>query len=361
MITSEIWSSKSFRSVTRALVVCIILFALFRILAPTIFQYAISYFQLIVSMANGDKDRAQNAEKISWEMEYRLHEMDMLFYQQKCEKQKEKYESKEPVAWLTAMMNDNYAVGAVLVGHMIQKLSCHKKMIVLVSDGVSEMSRQALKQVGYEVHVVEPLDCNWMDRRKNMKERNLGLPGTHMRFHAWNYTQYKKILYVDGDIIPLVSVDELFDLEGEIAASYCARPGIIDPCFNAGILLFKPSTSHYHGIMDMWTEKSKGKYCPNDQVLLWHYYADNGLWTPFPYAYNVRRYLYHPLKIYHFACCLTKKPWQVKNRPTKQEIDAFNGPITEPEHVIILWWRYFYDALDTYKLHDWYEKVQKLI
>jgi len=344
--------------ICRGFLAVIIFLALFRLFAPLVFQYAINYTRLIVSMASVDDERKLKAEEISWEMEYRLHEMDMMFFREKC---KIENGGKEPYAWLTAMLNDNYAIGAILLGHMLNKLSCYNKMIVLVSDGVSQSSRDALKKVGFEVRLVEALDCNWMDRQKGMKERNLGLPGTFMRFHAWNYTQYEKIIYLDSDVLPVVSVDEIFSMETEFTASYCARPGIVDPCFNAGILMFKPTYNHYNGLMKLWADLSKGKECPNDQVLLWHYYADNDMWTPLPYAYNVRRYLYHPLKIYHFACCLTKKPWQVKNRPTREEAKRFKGPFKEPWDMVTLWWKYFYEALDEYKIRDWYDEVQKKI
>ncbi|XP_066922720.1 glycogenin-1-like [Clytia hemisphaerica] len=342
----------------RAFVGIVLFFALFRLCAPLVFQYMIQYVRLIVSMASKDEERVKRAEEISWEMEYQLHEMDMRYYQQKC---KEDNRGKEPYAWLTAMLNDNYAIGAIQLGHMLKKLSCYHKLIVLVSDGVTPGTREALRKVGFEVKLVEALDCNWMDRQKGRKERNLGLPGTFMRFHAWNYTQYKKIMYLDSDVVPVVSVDELFDLETDFNAAYCARPGIIDPCFNAGIILFKPSTKHYNGLMNLWGDLTKGTECPNDQVLLWHYYADHDMWNELPYAYNVRRYLYHPLKIYHFACCLTKKPWQVKNKPTRQDVAKFKGPFKEPWDMVILWWRYFYQALDEYKLNEWYNDVKNKI
>lgn len=337
--------------------IILLLFALFRMFSPLLFQYLISYSKLIVGMAYEDTDRYKKADHLAWQSEYKLHEMEMMFNQEWCESQ----HVNKKTAWLTAMMNDNYAVGAVYLGYVLKKLSCHHKMIALVSNTVTEISQEALRKVGYEVKLVEPLDCNWMDRRKGWKPRNLGLPGTHMRFHAWNYTQYEKIVYLDPDIMPLTNIDELFTLKGELAAGYCARPGIIDPCFNAGLLMFEPSSKSYQEIMDMWSHLSKGKNCPNDQVLLWHYYADRGRWVPLPYAYNVRRYLYHPLKVYHFACCLTKKPWKVDNKPTRKETIDFKGPLTEPMHLVILWWRSFFEALDEYQLHDWYNKIKDTI
>lgn len=330
----------------------------FYLCSPNTFNYMVSYTLQISTMLYKDNERFKNAEIVSWQMEYKLHEMELAFNEQWC---KLNPPTIKRVAWLTALINDNYAVGAVALGYMLRKLSCHHDMIVLISDGVSVASQDALRKVGFRLLKVGPLDCDWMDRRKGEKERGLGIPGTHMRFHAWNYTQYEKIIYLDGDIMLLNNIDEIFLLNSDIAASYCARPGIVDPCFNAGLLMFRPSTKDYNGIMGLWSSLSKGRSCPNDQVLLWHYYADNDRWFPLPYAYNVRRYLYHPMKVYHFACCVTKKPWKVATKPSKERTVQFSGPLTEPRHMVLLWWKYFYRALDEHDLHSWYDSVEKMI
>ena len=266
---------------------------------------------LIIQMIFNDLDRHSNVAKLQSETEWRLHQFEMQFNKDRCKAQ---LPSKRPMSWLTAMTNDDFVIGAVLNAYMIKHLSCVSKMIALVSDGVSDAGKSALSKVGYEVKVVEPLDCNWMDRKKGRRERNIGIIGTHMRFHAWLYTKYEKLVYFDADIVPLTNIDEIFDLDTDFAAAYCGKPGVLDPCFNAGLLVFRPSEKYYQEIMSMWSGLSE-RGCPNDQVLLWHYYADTGRWTPLPYAYNVRREIYHPMKVYHFACCLTPKAWRVMHSP----------------------------------------------
>lgn len=340
--------------------VLVVLFV-FYICAPIKFQYMFTYSNQILTMMYHDADRYHIVEKLAWDMEYKLHTMEMSYNENWCKTRSPKTDKPEKVAWLTALINDNFAVGAVYMGYMLQKLSCHKKMIALVGAGVSQPSQDAMRKVGWEVRVVEPLDCNWMNRQKGVPDQNLGIPGTHMRFHAWNYTEFDKMIYLDADVVPLYNIDELFAIDAELAASYCARPGIVDPCFNAGLLVFRPSHEGYKNIMGLWSSLSVGKSCPNDQVLLWHYYADKGNWVPLPYAYNVRRHLYHPMKVYHFACCLTKKPWLVVDKPTRDTAFGFEGPFAKPEDMIVLWWKYFYQALDAHSLNTWYDNVVKII
>lgn len=331
--------------------------ALFFCFNPLLLKYLLTYSMLIVQMIYSDLDRHLNVTELQAETEWRLHQYEMAFNAERC---KHRPPSGGAVSWLTAMTNDDFVIGAVLNAYMIKHLSCENKMIALVSDAVSDAGKATLRKVGYEVKVVEPLDCNWMDRKKGRKERNIGIIGTHMRFHAWLYTKYDKLVYFDADIVPLTNIDEIFHLNTDFAAAYCGKPGVLDPCFNAGLLVFKPSERYYQEIMNMWSSLSE-RGCPNDQVLLWHFYADAGRWMPLPYAYNVRREIYHPIKVYHFACCLTPKAWRVMHPPSRQEADDFKGPLKKPNDMIVLWWRYFYKALDDFNLKDWWKEASKSI
>jgi len=342
--------------VMRCTFIILSILLVFYTIFPLKFHYMISYTKQILTMVHDDSARVEKVQTLTWKMEFKLHKMEMQFNKQYCASNPPR---TKKVAWLTAMNNDNFAVGAVHLGYVLRRLSCHADMIVLVGPAVSKAAREAMKAVGFTVNVVEPLDCNWMDRRRGISEQNLGIPGTHTRFHAWNYTQYEKIIYLDADVMPLHNIDELFEMEGDLAATYCARPGLLDPCFNAGLLVFRPSVDAYNGIMDLWKSLSVGKTCPNDQVLLWHHYADQGAWVPLPYAYNVRRQIYHPMKVYHFACCLTKKPWLVSQRPSRDVAANFEGPLVEPQDMVVLWWKYFYRLLDEHQLNSWFESVTR--
>ncbi|EDO35741.1 predicted protein, partial [Nematostella vectensis] len=151
--------------------------------------------------------------------------------------------------WLSALVNDEYVIPAVVLGHSIKTLSCVKKMLVLVSDEVSKASIHALERTGWSVKLVTAMDCRWLERKQGHMPASKGILGTHTRFHAWNYTQYSKIIYADPDYMLLSNMDELFHLSEDFAAAECARAGMVDPCFNAGLLVFRPSYMDYKAIM----------------------------------------------------------------------------------------------------------------
>ncbi|CAB4010596.1 Hypothetical predicted protein, partial [Paramuricea clavata] len=156
--------------------------------------------------------------------------------------------------------------------------------------------------------------------------------------------------------------------------------GIFDTCFNAGILVFKPSKQVYNELIDTWKEMTNAIGCPHDQRVLWYYFAFQGRWNPLPYAYNVWRLsfyplkgiwsplvrsykidesLYYPMKAYHFAGFgVIRKPWEVKTRPSRLESSKFTGPLLKREDTISLWWQMFYEAIDEFELNDWWKTTK---
>ncbi|EDO48285.1 predicted protein [Nematostella vectensis] len=285
--------------------------------------------------------------------EWKLYKLESAFGQRYC--QEKGIKSQKEFAWLTALVNDDFALPALVLGYSLQKFSCQKNMIAFVSEDVTSQTREALRKVGWEVQQHERLDCDWLQRKLGKKETHEGYIGTHTRFHAWGFTQFSKIVYLDPDYMPMTNIDELFDVDSEFAASVCSRPGVLDPCFNAGMLVFRPENRSKKEIMDLWF--GTGKYhCANDQVLLWHYYADKGLYTALPYAYNVRRIIYRPMKAFHFACCVPPKPWSATCRPSRNEAKAFDKPITEVDHMAILFWKNLYEVLEKYDLEKWWKE-----
>ena len=60
----------------------------------------------------------------------------------------------------------------------------------------------------------------------------------------------------------MTNIDELFQITEHFAAVPCSRPGVLDPCFNACLLLFKPDLKTYQEIMKLWRETTKKDTCP---------------------------------------------------------------------------------------------------
>ena len=330
------------------------------ILLSTVFRYA----KFVISEVINNKQRFLDNELQVADKEWRLYEMERRFGQNWC---KENVQSGNDVTWLTVVVNDDFIVPALVLGHSIRTFSCHKNMIVFTSEEVSEGTVNALQSVGWETRLVEGMDCNWLDaklggdRNSGLLGRPLGhrIKGTHTRFHAWNYTEFSKIIYLDADYMVMTNIDELFDIPDDFAAVPCARPGVVDVCFNAGLLVFRPDSYHYKEIMKLWWQTTEKDTCPSDQDLLFMYFVDAGNWKALPYAYNIRRIVFRPMKSFHFACCgRPPKPWSAKCRPSRKEADNFKGPILTLDDMVLVFWKNLYELLQKYKLEDWWRSTK---
>ena len=330
---------------------------------PLLLPYFFRYAKLIISEFMNDKQRFLDNQLELAQKEWRMYQIESRFGQDWC---RDNVTPRSDVTWLTAMVNDEYAVPALVLGHSIRTFSCQKNMVAFISETVSEGTRKALQSVGWETRLVEEMDCNWMDAKlggdRNSgwfgKPLGRGIKGTHTRFHAWNYTEFSKIIYLDADYMLMTNIDHLFDIPDDFAAAPCSRPGVLDPCFNAGLLVFRPDTNYYQEIMNLWWETTKKDTCPNDQVLLWHYYADAGNWKALPYAFNIRRIIFRPLNSFHFACCRPPKPWSAECRPSIKEASDFDGPILIPNDMVLVFWKNLYELLRKYNLNKWWRSTK---
>lgn len=75
---------------------------------------------------------------------------------------------------------------------------------------------------------VEPIYSRTPDGLRLMKRLDLSAALT--KIHLWNQTQFRKVVYVDADMVAMRPPDELFDLDQNFAAS----PDVGWPdCFNS--------------------------------------------------------------------------------------------------------------------------------
>ena len=330
---------------------------------PILLPYSVKYLKMVVSHIVNDKQRFLDNELLFAHKEWKFYQMETRFGQDWC---KEHGKSRSNVTWLTVMVGDEYITPALTLGDSIRTFSCQQNMTAFISKSVSEETRNVLQSVGWDTRLVEEMDCNWMDVKVG-GDRNSGLlgrpsghriRGTHTRFHAWNYTEFSKIIYVDADYLLMTNVDELFDIPEDFAAVPCSRPGVLDPCFNAGLLVFRPDTRHYQEIMKLWWETTEKGTCPTDQELLNDYYTDVGSWKALPFAYNIRRFVFRPMNSFHFLYCRPPKPWSAECRPSRKEASGFQGPILATDDMVLVFWKKLYELLKKYKLENWWRSTK---
>lgn len=139
------------------------------------------------------------------------------------------------------------------------------------------------------------------------------------KINLWRLTQFRKVVYIDADIVALRAPDELFDLQ----APFAAVPDVGWPdAFNSGLMALTPHMGDYWALQTLAT--SGDSFDGADQGLLNQYYEHKD-WHRLSFTYNCTpnaNYQYEPayryyksgISLVHFIG--KNKPW-LDGRTTK--------------------------------------------
>ncbi|KAL8909672.1 MAG: hypothetical protein Q9171_004943 [Xanthocarpia ochracea] len=157
------------------------------------------------------------------------------------------------------------------------------------------------------------------------------LISTFTKIELWRQTQFRKIVYLDADIVALRSPDELFAEK----SSFAAVPDIGWPdCFNSGVLVLSPNMGDYYALLAL---AQRGiSFDGADQGLLNMHFPN---WHRLSFTYNCTpsgNYQYVPayrhfqstISLVHFIG--TDKPWSVGR--------DWKGATGVYEELIGRWW-----------------------
>ncbi|KAL8796848.1 MAG: hypothetical protein Q9195_000931 [Heterodermia aff. obscurata] len=159
----------------------------------------------------------------------------------------------------------------------------------------------------------------------------LDLASTFTKIALWRQTQFKKIIYVDADVVALRAPDELFNS----TSSFAAVPDIGWPdCFNSGVLALTPNMGDYYALLAL---AQRGiSFDGADQGLLNMHFRN---WTRLSFAYNCTpngHYQYVPA-YRHFQSTINMLHFIGDNKPWKIGRDRA-GPTGVYEEQMGRWW-----------------------
>ncbi len=208
-------------------------------------------------------------------------------------------------------MSDSYLPGAAVLAHSLRDAGTTKKLAVLVTlETLSANTVTALKAL-YDYLIP-------VDRIRNRNLANLYLMGrpdlsfTFTKIALWRQTQFRKIVYLDADVVTLRNMDELFDTK----ASFAASPDIGWPdAFNSGVMVISPSMGEYWSLQTM--AATGESFDGADQGLL-NQYFEHRPWQRLKFTYNCTpnaeyqwepayRYYKRDISAVHFIG--KEKPW----------------------------------------------------
>jgi len=252
-------------------------------------------------------------------------------------------------AFVSLTTNDEYAEGAFVLGKSLRRVNTTKRMVVLITNEVSQKYQDKLSGVWDDLILVKSLDSFDSEKLTLMKRPELGI--TLSKLRAWTLTQYKKCVFLDADTLVMQNVDDLFEREEISAAPDIGWPD----CFNTGVFVFKPSLDTYNDLLTFAEEE--GSFDGGDQGILnqyFHWWSTRSIDHHLPFTYNMVSnvcYSYAPaykrfgsdVKIVHFLGSI--KPWKhFYNTETRQvkllKSANYSGA---DEKFVQLWWDCYAD------------------
>ncbi|PWY95445.1 glycosyl transferase family 8 protein [Aspergillus sclerotioniger CBS 115572] len=237
---------------------------------------------------------------------------------------------QEGAVYCTLLLSDHYLPGATVLAHSLRDNGTKAKLVALFTPGsLQPATIQELQAVYDELIPVHPLT--------NVTPANLWLMdrpdliATFTKIELWRQTQYKRIVYIDCDVVALRAPDELLELEVDFAAA----PDVGWPdCFNSGVMVLRPNLQDYHALRAL---AERGiSFDGADQGLLNMHFRD---WHRLSFAYNCTpsaNYQYIPaykhfqstISMIHFIGA--QKPWNMA-----RQVDPVHSPYNQ---LLGRWW-----------------------
>ena len=84
------------------------------------FAHALDYLKLVIDIIAHDFDRRENNNIMLAKMQWDYHKLQSRFMKKICES--EGVDGRKEYLWLSALVNDEYALPAMVLGHSIKTL-----------------------------------------------------------------------------------------------------------------------------------------------------------------------------------------------------------------------------------------------
>ncbi|KAM5563997.1 galactinol synthase 2-like [Rosa sericea] len=281
--------------------------------------------------------------------------------------------SKAYVTFLAG--NKDYVKGVVGLAKGLRKAKSQYPLVVAVLPDVPEEHRKILESQGCIVRDIEPV---YPPENHQAEFAMAYYVINYSKLRIFNFVEYSKMIYLDGDIQVFDNIDHLFHLpDGYFYAvmdcfcektwshtpqskiGYCQQcpekvqwPAELGsppaPYFNAGMFVYEPKLSTYNNLLTFLKNTPPTPFAEQD--LLNFFFRD--VYKPIPSEYNfILAMLWrHPenvkidaLKVVHY-CAAGSKPWRYTGEEENMEREDIKMLVKK-------WWDIYDDrSLDLKKV-----------
>ncbi|KAK8475683.1 hypothetical protein V6N13_141175 [Hibiscus sabdariffa] len=262
--------------------------------------------------------------------------------------------------------NGDYVKGVVGLAKGLRKVKSKYPLVVALLPDVPEDHRKILVEQGCILKEIEPVYPPENQTQFAMAYYVIN----YSKLRIWEFVEYSKMIYLDGDIQVFDNIDHLFDMEDgyfyAVMDCFCEKTwshtpqykiGYCQQCpdkvqwpsqlgskpplyFNAGMFVYEPSLSVYEDLLTTLKVTSPTPFAEQDYLNM--FFRD--IYRPIPPIYNlVMAMLWrHPenielekAKVVHY-CAAGSKPWRYTGK--EENMDREDIKI-----LVAKWWDIYND------------------
>ncbi|XP_021889550.1 galactinol synthase 1-like [Carica papaya] len=268
--------------------------------------------------------------------------------------------------------NGDYVKGVVGLAKGLRKVKSSYPLVVAVLPDVPEEHRRILESQGCIVREIQPVYPPENETQFAMAYYVIN----YSKLRIWEFVEYSKMIYLDGDIQVFDNIDHLFDLPDvyfyAVMDCFCEKTwshspqykiGYCQQCpervrwpeemgqppalyFNAGMFVFEPSLYTYQDLLSTVKVTPTTPFAEQDFLNM--YFKD--IYKPIPLVYNlVLAMLWrHPekveldkVKVVHY-CATGSKPWRYTGKEENMQREDIKMLVKK-------WWDIYNDESLDYK------------
>ncbi|XWS53472.1 hypothetical protein CRYUN_Cryun10bG0004100 [Craigia yunnanensis] len=268
--------------------------------------------------------------------------------------------------------NGDYVKGVVGLAKGLRKAESLYPLVVALLPDVPEEHREILQSQGCIVREIEPVYPPENRTQFAMAYYVIN----YSKLRIWEFVEYEKMIYLDGDIQVFDNIDHLFDLEDgyfyAVMDCFCENTwstspqykiGYCQQCpekvnwpvemgsppplyFNAGMFVYQPNLLTYNQLLDTLKVTPPTSFAEQDFLNMFF----RGIYKPIPPVYNLILALLwrHPenvdldkVKVVHY-CAAGSKPWRYNGKEENMERDDIKLLVKK-------WWDIYEDESLDYK------------
>ncbi|KAA8527334.1 hypothetical protein F0562_034951 [Nyssa sinensis] len=268
--------------------------------------------------------------------------------------------------------NKDYVKGVVGLAKGLRKSESSYPLVVAILPDVPEEHREMLVSQGCIVKEIKPVYPPENQTQFAMAYYVIN----YSKLRIWEFVEYEKMIYLDGDIQVFSNIDHLFDYPDgyfyavmdcfcektwsdtpQFKIGYCQQcpekvqwPAELGPppplYFNAGMFVFEPNLSTYNKLLETLMVTPTTSFAEQDFLNM--FFRD--IYHPIPSVYNfVLAMLWrHPenidldkVKVVHY-CAAGSKPWRYTGEEENMQRDDIRLLVEK-------WWDIYKDESLDYK------------